>query len=59
MYLAQIIFTDIFMCFYPENETIGVVIEHISDVFKATVVVYAVKAGCENVSKIRKYDYEE
>ena len=33
--------------------------EQISDVFKITVVAYAVKAGFENVCKIRKYDEEE
>lgn len=44
----------ILLFFYPDSTAIQFVIESISDVFKVTVVSYAVKAGFENVTKIRR-----
>lgn len=53
-------FSCILLCMYPDSSALQSVIENISDVFKVTVVSYALKAGFENLTKIRKYDiYQE
>ncbi len=54
IYVAAIVFSAGFMIAYPDSSAIGIFIEKVTDVFIATVVCYAVKAGFENVSKIRK-----
>lgn len=59
VYAAAILHDRIFLWIYPESTAVTVMSEQISDVFKITVVAYAVKAGFENVCKIRKYDEEE
>lgn len=59
VYTAAIIHDRIFTWFYPDSTAIPILSEQIADVFKITVVSYAVKAGFENVFKIRKYDREE
>ena len=59
VYAAVILHDRIFLWIYPESTAMTVMSEQISDVFKITVVAYAVKAGFENVCKIRKYDEEE
>ena len=59
MYLAAIIHDRVFLWFYPESPSLPILSEQMSDVFKATVISYAVKAGFENVTKIRKHYMEE
>jgi hypothetical protein len=59
IFIAVFLFSCILLCFYPDSTALQSVIDNISDVFKVTVVSYAVKAGFENVTKIRKYDKEE
>lgn len=56
MFVAVYLFSCILLIFYPDSMAIQFAIENISDVFKVTVVSYAVKAGFENVFKIRKGD---
>lgn len=59
MFVTVFLFSCILLCFYPDSTALQSVIDNISDVFKVTVVSYAVKAGVENAIKIRKYDKEE
>lgn len=59
VYTAALLHDRIFMWFNPDSSALPLLSEQISDVFKITVVSYAVKAGFENVMKIRKYDREE
>ena len=54
MFVVIFTFSCVLMIFYPDSMAIQFVIENISDVFKVTVVSYAVKAGFENVFKIRR-----
>lgn len=54
MFVVIFTFSCVLMIFYPDSLALQFVIENISDVFKVTVVSYAVKAGFENVFKIRK-----
>lgn len=59
MFLAVFLFSCILLIFYPDSTAIQFIIENISDVFKVTVVSYAVKAGFENVTKIKKKEVKE
>jgi len=59
IFIAVFLFSCILLCFYPDSTALQSVIDNISDVFKVTVVSYALKAGFENVTKIRKYDKED
>ena len=59
IFVAVFLFSCILLCFYPDSTAIQSVIDNISDVFKVTVVSYAVKAGFENITKIKKYDLED
>ena len=54
LFVAVFIFSCGLLTFYPDSSSVQTVIENISDVFKVTVVCYAVKAGFENVFKISK-----
>lgn len=54
MFVTVYTFSCILLSFYPDSLAIQFVIENISDVFKVTVVAYVVKAGFENVCKIRR-----
>lgn len=54
LFVAVFLFSTILLCFYPDSTALQSVIDNISDVFKVTVVSYAVKAGFENVLKIYK-----
>lgn len=54
MFVVIFTFSCVLMIFYPDSTAIQFVIENISKVFEVTVVSYAVKAGFENVFKIRK-----
>jgi hypothetical protein len=59
LFVAVFLFSCILLIFYPDSSAIQFVIENISDIFKVTVVSYAVKAGFENVTKIRKGGNED
>lgn len=54
MFVAVFLFGCILLIFFPDSLAIQFVLDNISDVFKVTVVSYAVKAGFENVFKIKK-----
>ena len=57
MFVLIFTFASILIIFFPDSTAIQFVIENISDVFKVTVVSYAVKAGFENITKIRRNPY--
>ena len=52
MFVIEFAFASVLVIFFPDSTAIQFVIENISDVFKVTVVSYAIKAGFENVFKI-------
>lgn len=54
MFIITFAFSFALLIFYPDSMALQFVIESISKVFIATVVSYAVKAGFENVFKIKK-----
>lgn len=61
IYVAVTAFSCVCLWFNPDSTAVPTIIESLSDVFKITVVSYAVKAGFENVVKIKKQennDYE-
>ena len=58
IFVVVFLFAGILLCFYPDSTALQGLIDNIADVFKVTVISYAVKAGFENVTKIRKYDRE-
>lgn len=58
IYVIAIIYSAVFMFFFPDSTAINGFVTDISDVFKYTVVAYALKAGFENIAKIHKYDKE-
>ncbi len=57
MFVTVYTFSCILLIFYPDSSAIQFVIENMADVFKVTVVAYVVKAGFENVCKIRRNPY--
>lgn len=58
IYVIAITYSEVFMFFYPDSTAINGFVSDVSDVFKYTVVAYAVKAGLENAIRIGKY-YKE
>lgn len=59
IYVIAIIYSEVFMFFYPDSSSLNGFVSDVSDVFKYTVIAYAVKAGFENVTKIRRNPREE
>lgn len=59
IFVAVFIYAAILLWKNPDSMAVGTVIENISHIFEVTVVSYAVKAGFENVFKIRKYERED
>ena len=62
IYVIAIIYSEVFMFFFPDSTAINGFVTDISDVFKATVVCYCIKAGVQNaiiVSKHYREDYGE
>ena len=59
IFVAVYLFSCILLCIYPDSTALQSVIDNISDIFKVTVVSYAIKAGFENICKIRKYSQPE
>ena len=54
IFVAVIFYACIHAWLNPDSSVVMSIVENMSEVFKVTVVAYAVKAGFENVSKIRK-----
>ena len=54
LFVAIFTFGCILLVFYPDSTAIQSVLDNITNVFIVTVVSYAVKAGFENVTKIRR-----
>lgn len=52
-------YTLVFLTINPDSTAIQFLLDNMSDIFKVTVVSYAIKAGFENVVKIHKDDKEE
>lgn len=59
VYAAALLHDRIFLWFFPDSTSLPMLSEQVSEVFRATVICYAVKAGFENVTKIRKHYMEE
>lgn len=57
-FFIVLIYTLIFLIINPDSTAIQFLLDNVSDIFKVTVVSYAIKAGFENVIKIHK-DEEE
>ena len=59
IYVIAIIYSDVFMFFFPDSTAINGFVTDISDVFKYTVVSYAVKSAVENAIKLGKHYRED
>lgn len=55
IFVAVFCFSCILLCIYPDSTALQSVIDNISDIFKVTVVSYAVKAGFQNCIAISKH----
>ena len=59
VFFIDLVYSRIFLIFNPDSTSIIELSNQMSDVFKITVIGYAVKAGFENVTKIKKYNKED
>ena len=59
IYVIAITYSEVFMFFFPDSTAINGFVTDISDVFKYTVVAYAIKAGFENSIRIYKHYKED
>lgn len=59
VFFIDLIYSRIFLIFNPDSTAITELTNQMTDIFKITVVSYAVKAGFENVIKIKKYNKED
>ena len=59
LYIAAMIYACVLIWLNPDSTAADTLVSNISDIFKATVVSYAVKAGFENVVKIHKDEPDE
>lgn len=59
VFFIVLIYSMIFMFFNPDSTALQGLLDNISHIFEITVVCYAVKAGFENVTKIKKYNKED
>lgn len=55
IFVAVFLFACILLCIYPDSTALQSVIDNISDIFKVTVVSYAIKAGFQNCIAISKH----
>ena len=55
IFVAVFLFACILLCIYPDSTALQSVIDNISDIFKVTVVSYALKAGFQNCIAISKH----
>ena len=58
-FFIVLLYTLVFLIINPDSTAIQFLLDNMSDIFKVTVVSYAVKAGFENIVKIHKYDEED
>ena len=58
-FFLVLIYSMVHEWFYPDSMNTDTLLNNMTDVFKATVVVYGVKAGFENVWKIHKIPRDE
>ena len=58
-FFIVLIYSMVFLLLNPDSTAINGIFTDMSNIFKWTVISYAVKAGFENVTKIKKYDKEE
>lgn len=58
LYMAIMVYACVLIWLNPDATAADTLITNASDIFKATVVAYAVKAGFENIIKIHKDDPE-
>jgi Na+/alanine symporter len=54
IFVAVFFYTCILAWFYPDSQAVTTLAETSTRLFEVTVVSYAVKAGFENVHKIKK-----
>lgn len=58
-FFVMTVYSLIFLFIHPDSMAINGIFTDVSNVFKWTVVAYAVKAGFENVIKIKQSHEEE
>lgn len=58
-FFIVLVYVMIHQWFFPDSLSTDNLMTNMTDVFKATVIVYGVKAGFENITRIKKYDREE
>lgn len=58
-FFIVLLYTLVFLIINPDSTAIQFLLDNMSDIFKVTVISYAVKAGFENIVKIHKYDQDE
>ena len=59
VFFIDLIYSRVYLIFNPDSTAITELSSQMSDLFKITVISYAVKAGFENVTKIKKYNKED
>ena len=59
IFVTVFIYACILLWKNPDSMAVSTVIENISHIFEITVICYAVKAGFENVTKIKKSSNED
>jgi NADH:ubiquinone oxidoreductase subunit 2 (subunit N) len=58
-FFIVLIYSLVFLVLNPDSTAIQFLLDNMASIFKVTVISYAVKAGFENVTKIKKYDKED
>lgn len=58
-FFIVLIYTMVFLLLNPDSTAIQFLLDNVSGIFKATVISYAVKAGFENVFKIKQSTEED
>lgn len=58
LYVIAMIYACVLIWINPDSTAADTIVSNVSDIFKVTVVSYAIKAGFENVIKIHKNDPE-
>lgn len=53
VFVAMVLYCSVLLIFYPDSSAIPQLFDRTCQVFEVTVVSYAVKAGFENVFKIK------
>ena len=58
-FFIVLVYTMVFLILNPDSTAIQFLLDNVSGIFKATVISYAVKAGFENVFKIKQSTEED